>query len=38
MTKFLFRFVTALCLIPLSLIAQEAEVDISACRGMYAVL
>jgi hypothetical protein len=26
------------CLISLSLAAQEAEVDISACRGMYAVL
>lgn len=28
----------ALCLIPLSFAAQEAEVDISACRGIYTVL
>jgi hypothetical protein len=28
----------ALCLISLPLMAQEAEVDISACRGMYTVL
>ncbi|MCX6575490.1 MAG: hypothetical protein NTV82_03740 [Candidatus Aminicenantes bacterium] len=30
--------VATLCLISLSLAAQEAEVDISACRGIYTVL
>jgi hypothetical protein len=31
-------FAAGVCLISLSLVAQEAEVDISACRGMYKVL